>query len=136
MTYSKVLSGLYYLLISSDGDINDQEKNMGKLMIKKEGINPIEFNDEIKRLENFGKDTSLQLEIIISQLKKLSVTQQIRCIAWLCQIANADGFMDKKEWFFIYRLYCKELNLELSKIMDVQRKLHDSIKDNLLVPTV
>ena len=59
----------------------------------------------------------------LSDLRKLSKEQQIRCIAWMCVIANADGFMDRKEWQFIYKIYHKELNISLDEIMKVQNEL-------------
>ena len=47
----------------------------------------------------------------------------IRCIAWLCVLANADGFMDRAEWQFIYKIYHRELQLPLDVIMGVQKEL-------------
>jgi hypothetical protein len=38
-------------------------------------------------------------------------------------IANADGFMDKTEWQFIYKVYHKELGLNLDEIMKTQKEL-------------
>ena len=45
-------------------------------------------------------------------------------MAWLCVVANADGFMDKAEWHFIYDIYHKSLNLPLDEIMVVQKQLN------------
>jgi len=38
-------------------------------------------------------------------------------------IANADGFMDKSEWHFIYNLYHRELSLQLDEVMKKQKEL-------------
>jgi uncharacterized tellurite resistance protein B-like protein len=60
----------------------------------------------------------------VNAIKKLNVKTQIRCIAWLCVVANADGFMDKKEWMLIYKVYHTELGLRLDDIMLVQKELN------------
>jgi uncharacterized tellurite resistance protein B-like protein len=49
---------------------------------------------------------------------------QIRIVAWLCVVANGDGFMDKTEWQLIYTIYHKELNLPLEEIFKVQKELN------------
>ena len=46
---------------------------------------------------------------------------------WLCVVANADSFMDKKEWMLIYKIYQTELNLQLDDIMQVQKDLNKII---------
>jgi uncharacterized tellurite resistance protein B-like protein len=60
-------------------------------------------------------------------LKQLNYKQQVRIIAWMCVIANADGFMDRGEWQLIYKIYHKELNLPLHDIFAVQKELNKKI---------
>jgi hypothetical protein len=68
-------------------------------------------------------------------IRKLEQLQQIRIIAWLCVIANADGFMDRAEWQLIYTIYHKELDLPLSEIFAVQKELNRLIwEKNLISP--
>jgi hypothetical protein len=57
----------------------------------------------------------------------LDLKQQIRIVAWLCVVANADGFMDRAEWQLIYKVYHKELNLPLHDIFAVQKDLNKII---------
>jgi len=59
----------------------------------------------------------------VAVLKKLEKKVQIRYIAWMCVIANADGFMDKEEWKLIYRIYHKEMALPLDVIMEEQKTI-------------
>ncbi len=66
----------------------------------------------------------------IQGLKKLNVQTQIRCIAWLCVIANADGFMDREEWALIYKIYQTELNLKLDDVMNIQKSLNKLIHES------
>jgi hypothetical protein len=42
----------------------------------------------------------------------------------MCVIANSDGFMDKREWELIYKIYHTELALSLNEIMKAQRELN------------
>lgn len=125
MNFKEVLTRLYFILICSDGNINDKEVSYGRKMVEAEGIDEKYFFSQIKVLE-VNNQQSLLPEVINS-LKKLSREEQIRCIAWLCVVANADGFMDKAEWQMIYRLYHKELALPLDEVMRVQKSLATSI---------
>jgi len=121
MKHKSVLARLYFMLVRADNKLNERELAIGMQMISCEGISESGFNKELALLE--GKPSSLLYEEAISGLKRLDTTLQIRCIAWMCVIANADGFMDQKEWQFIYRVYHKELKLPLDEIMKVQNEL-------------
>lgn len=109
------------MLIHSDGKVNEGEISLGKKMIQAEGIGEHEFDAILKGLE--GRELSQIYQQTLADLKRLSNKQQIRCIAWLCVLANADGFMDRVEWQFIYKVYHKELQLSLNVIMETQKDL-------------
>ena len=128
MNFKEVLTKLYFILICSDGNVNEKEVSYGRKMVEAEGIDEKYFFSQIKLLE-VNNQQALFPEAI-SNLKKLSREEQIRCIAWLCVIANSDGFMDKAEWQMIYRLYHKELDLPLDEVMKVQKSLASSIYRN------
>jgi uncharacterized tellurite resistance protein B-like protein len=125
MNFKEVLTRLYFILICSDGNVNEKEVSYGRKMVEAEGIDEKYFFSQIKILE-----VNNQQELLpeaIAGIKKLSRQDQIRCIAWLCVIANSDGFMDKAEWQMIYKIYHKELSLPLDEIMKVQKTLAQSV---------
>ncbi len=122
MNYKAVLTNLYYILIYADGHVNDHERASGKWLAKTEGIDVEEFGVQLELLKS--RDISTLLTEAIKALKKLSRNEQIRIIAWLCVIANGDGFMDRTEWQTIYRIYHKELNLPLEEIFKVQKEIN------------
>lgn len=122
MSYKAVLTQLCYIVIYADGHVNDHERASGKWLAKTEGIDVDDFTVQLELLKS--KDTSALLTDCIKALKKLSRNEQIRIIAWLCVIANGDGFMDKSEWQTIYRIYHKELNLPLEEIFRVQKEIN------------
>jgi uncharacterized tellurite resistance protein B-like protein len=122
MNYNLIITRLYYLLIYADGNVNQKEISSAKHMIKAEGINESQFNTELESSK--GKDHEQMLAECIAGLKKLDNSQQIRIVAWLCVLANADGFMDRSEWQLIYRIYHKELSLPLNEIFSVQKELN------------
>lgn len=128
MNFKEVLTRLYFILICSDGNVNEKEVSYGRKMVEAEGIDEQYFFSQIKLLE-VNNQHELLPEAIVG-IKKLSRDEQIRCIAWLCVIANADGFMDKAEWQLIYKIYHKELNLPLDEIMKKQKTLAQSIYRN------
>src|SRR5690349_12677274 len=122
MNFKTILTRLYFMLVYADGTLNDREISLGKVLVTSEGIDENEFHTQMEALKS--KDQSVLLSDSLGALKKLSRKQQIRCIAWLCVVANADGFMDKTEWHFIYNIYHKSLSLPLDEIMAVQKQLN------------
>jgi uncharacterized tellurite resistance protein B-like protein len=125
MTYQSIITALYYMLIYAEGNVNSKEIASIKQMIKAEGLLEEEFNVQMRMLES--KDKSLLFSQCMLSMKELSHEQQVRIVAWLCVVANADGFMERTEWQFIYRIYHKELNLPLNEIFNVQKDLNKVI---------
>jgi len=121
MNYQTILINLYYLFIHADGKVNDTEVAIGNKMVLAEGIQMEEFKTQMMLLKS--RDASKVYAESVSELKKLGHEQQVRCIAWLCVVANVDGFMDRTEWQFIYGIYHKELRLLLDEIMVKQTEL-------------
>lgn len=122
MSYKSILTQLYFILIYADGHVNDHERSSGKTLIKLEGFKEEEFRAELELLKS--QDPAALLSDCIKNLRRLDRKQQIRMIAWLCVVANGDGFMDQSEWQLIYRIYHKELNLPLEEIFKVQKELN------------
>ena len=122
MDYKSIITKLYFLLIYADGHVNDNEILTGKHMAKAESMAEEDFRVEMELLKS--KDSYALLSECIKDLRKLPRNQQIRIIAWLCVVANGDGFMDKAEWQLIYKIYHKELGLPLDEIFKVQKELN------------
>jgi uncharacterized tellurite resistance protein B-like protein len=122
MNYKSVLTQLYFILIYADGHVNDHERSAGASLVKVERLNPEQFQIQLDLLKS--KDVNAILSDCIKSLKKLDRNLQIRIVAWLCVVANGDGFMDKTEWQLIYSIYHKELNLPLEEIFKVQKELN------------
>jgi uncharacterized tellurite resistance protein B-like protein len=123
--YTFILSKLYFLLVYADGSVNEKEAATAKHMIKTEVINEGDFKTLMEALKSKNKE-ALFTETL-QAAKKLDLKQQIRIVAWLCVVANADGFMDRAEWQLIYKVYHKELNLPLHDIFAVQKDLNKII---------
>ncbi len=128
MSFKSIIIRLYYMLIYSDGKVNDGEVSLGKRMIQAEGISESEFVFQLDSLK--GRDVAIIYKETLAELKRLKTDRQIRCIAWLCVLANSDGFMDRAEWQFIYKIYHKELQLPLDVIMEVQKDLVRITREN------
>lgn len=125
MNYNILIARLYFLLVYADGSVNEKEIAIARQMAKVEGLNEEELDVQLKLLKSKDKD-ALFTESMLG-LKQLSYKQQVRIIAWMCVIANADGFMDRGEWQLIYKIYHKELNLPLHDIFAVQKELSKKI---------
>ena len=129
MNFKSVITRLYFLLINSDGKVNHGEISLGLKMIQAEGIVESEFNAQMETCK--AMDSAVIYKECLRDLKTLKPEQQIRCIAWMCVLANSDGFMDRVEWQFIYKIYHKELRLALDDIMQVQKELSLLTRDNI-----
>ena len=127
MSYKTILTQLFFILIYADGHVNEHERYSGKSLIKAEGLEEEDFNDQLELLKS--KDRPAMLVDCVSALKKLHRNQQIRIIAWLCVVANGDGFMDRMEWQLIYKIYHKELGLPLEEIFKVQKELNRASRE-------
>ncbi len=122
MDYSSTIIGLYYLVIGADGKITDKEVKLGKKVIAAEGFDETKFEVTLNKYKE--TDRSKLYKDCLEGLKKLNAQKQIRCLSWMCVIANSDGFMDKREWELIYKIYHTELSLSLDEIMKTQRELN------------
>lgn len=125
MDYKSTLSALFYLLTGADGRVNEREIGLGRKLIAAENIPEAKFDEQINTLKTNSASTIYSE--CLKGLKKLDPTLQVKCIAWLCVIANSDGFMDKAEWELIYKLYHTELRLSLDEVMKVQKELNKVI---------
>lgn len=125
MDFKTTLSSLYYLLIFADGKVNDRELARGRQMMEAEGVDVSKFDEQLEVFKN--KNVATLYAECLAGLKKLDKNLQIRSIAWLCVIANSDGFMDKEEWILIYKIYHTELKLSLDEVMKTQKELNKII---------
>ena len=123
---------LYYLLTYADGEVHEKEKEMGERMLLHEIKDSSNFHAQIDFLKT--QDDSIILEESIGELLHFTKNDQVNCLAWMCLIANADGFMDKNEWALIYNLYHKELGLDLKEITARQKELHQFIRQYRNIP--
>jgi uncharacterized tellurite resistance protein B-like protein len=122
LDFTSTIAGLYYLVICADGKISEKELVLGKKMMRAEGFDESKFEAMLRNYKE--KDKNEIYKESLAGLNKLDKQKQIRCIAWMCVIANSDGFMDKEEWILIYKIYNTELGLSLDDIMKTQRELN------------
>lgn len=125
MNYNTLITRMYFLIAYADGSFDQKEIQMGKQLVKTENLDEVEFNVQMQRLQNSDRNQLLAESVIA--LKNLEYQQQVRIIAWMCVVANADGFMDRAEWQMIYKIYHKELGLPLHDIFTVQKQLNQII---------
>ncbi len=130
MKNKTTLSRLFFLLANVDGNIKPKEEAIGDAMCSVEGIKKEDFTMMLQLLKT--KNPTLIFNESISELRKVNREEQIKAIAWMCVIANADGFMERIEWQLIYKVYHKELNLPLEEVLEVQKKLGIASRPYLL----
>ena len=112
---------LFYLITMADGVMNDKEMELGKKLISYYNLDEKSFYEHLQGLTK--KSYDLIYKECVTELLKLNTKFQIEYLAWVGLVANSDGFMDKKEWELLYKLYSKELKLNLQDIINKQREL-------------
>ncbi|MEM9390930.1 MAG: TerB family tellurite resistance protein [Bacteroidota bacterium] len=120
------IAKLFYMLIKADGHIDPKELEMGRKMAELECFGANDFERAVDGLVNIAK-AELYVDCV-KGLKAFSEQDQTRFLAWMCLIANSDGFMDNTEWNLIYRIYHKELGLNRQSILDCQFILKKKIQ--------
>ncbi len=121
MDYQQILSKLYHLVVQADGAISESEVEVGNKIFKAEGLEQSILTDELNRGIIPNKKQAM-LECI-EVMKDFDRSIQIRCIAWMCVVADIDWEIDEEEWAMIYDLYSTKLNLPLNEIVLVQSEL-------------
>lgn len=107
---------LCYLIGNTSGDMNHFETRMYEFIKHEENISE-EVADLI--LSEIG---SMSHEYILDRgieaLNQCEKTDQVKCLAWMNKIANADGCLADQEWSIIYQVYNEELDITLEEILE------------------
>jgi uncharacterized tellurite resistance protein B-like protein len=121
--YSEIegFCSLYYLLIEADGVVHENEVIMGKIMCKHEKFDIVGFQVLLNKYKNMDKQEVYKE--CIAAISRFKYASQVRCLAWMSNIANSDGFMGPEEWKLIFRIYKKELNIRQEDIITLQKQL-------------
>lgn len=125
MVRADTILGLVHLVANADGEVKEKELELVNKMIQVESLSDKDASSLLSKFKD--KDSGKLFDDCIKDLKKADRLTQINFLAWLCVIANADGFMDQEEWALIYRVYHKELNLETNEVMNRQKEINRSI---------
>ena len=129
MIKDSTIAKLFYLLTQADGEVNEQELAMVKLMISHERLNENLFFQELERLDFYSREEIMA--DCLEEMREQQTYDQVKFIAWMCLVANADGFMDQTEWQLIYYIYHKGLGINLQEIMEKQLRLKQTLGDTL-----
>jgi uncharacterized tellurite resistance protein B-like protein len=105
----------------ADGVVHEKEITLGKKMCDHENFDFTEFHLLMDKYKNMQKQDVYNE--CVAALSRLKYASQVRCLAWMSNIANSDGFMSTDEWKLIFRIYKKELNINQADIITVQKQL-------------
>ncbi|NOS93489.1 MAG: hypothetical protein HOP30_16330 [Cyclobacteriaceae bacterium] len=120
--YQIAMCKIYYLTIYADGDLTDDEYETGKRILKEEGI----------IIDNLNIDSLVKFQALTRQeqindcemcLRELSRQEQVKCIAWMCLLAESDWVLSNPERA-IYEHFTQVLNLTLAEISLAQSEMN------------
>ena len=106
---------LYHILSNLDNNYGAKEERLLELMMSYEGISHSYLKEQRQKITSLGRN-EISLDAM-ALLKRCDHQEQVRCVAWLARIANADGFMSTNEWSLIYDTYKKWLKIDLNDVM-------------------
>ena len=119
-TFQDLLVSAYYYILIADGMVDPKELTFGNHMIAKEGIDKSDFSDKLDDLSN--QETNVVRDYLKEGLKNESRENQLKIVAYMVKIANADGNRDPHEMTSIQDL-TKDLNLHVNDIIQAKTKL-------------
>lgn len=124
--YFKAITHLYYLIVQADHVIDPREEKLGQQMQQVEGIDMDAFSAAVETLRALHEDQIYKKSLEL--LRQCTEEQQIRIIAWVSLIANADGFMAPEEFQLIHKIYHRELQIDLQAILLQQKKIRADLE--------
>ena len=119
-TFQELLISAYYYILIADGMVDRKELSFGNLMIEKEKINKADFEDKLDELSD--RDVDQIREEIKHSLKNQPHEKQLKIVAYMVKIADADGVKDPHEMTSIQRIM-QGLNLHVNDIIKAKRDL-------------
>lgn len=118
--FQKTLIKAYYYLIIVDGMVDPKELSFGSQMIETEGIDRGNFEDMLDTLNDEpSEDVKASL---IHDIQQLSKSEQVKIVAYMSNLADADGITDVAEKDIIHDLY-HELHLDFKEITNARQYL-------------
>ena len=124
---------LCYLLSQADGEMTDDEVKTFELFKHHEGLSDSMYNSIINNLE--ARNYEEIYAIGLGEIKHCDKIEQVKCLAWMNKVANADGYVNTDEWSLIYKVYSKELGLSIGDILDFQLpKIENSLFSKRKLP--
>jgi len=130
LNYATTLIQLYYLAVHADGEVAESELALGRQILRVENLPEGEIDRQ--RVEQQNLTQAERVERCSNALRALSRESQIRCMAWMCLIADADWVVNNDEWSVITALYSDTLNLPLSEIVLVQAELNEKLREDTI----
>jgi uncharacterized tellurite resistance protein B-like protein len=121
-SYQIAMCKIYYLTIYADGDLTEDEYETGKRILKDEGITIDSLDiDVLRQFQTLVRQD--QIKDCEHSLRELTRNEQVKCIAWMCLLAESDWVMSKPE-SAIYEYFLKALDLSLSEISLEQSEMN------------
>ncbi|MCG8319808.1 MAG: hypothetical protein MI921_09930 [Cytophagales bacterium] len=109
---------LCYLIGNTNGNMTHFETRMYEFIKHKENISEHVADLILNEIESMSHKYILERGVrALSQCEK---PEQVKCLAWMNKIANADGYLGDQEWSIIYQVYNKELDITLEEILDFE----------------
>ena len=109
---------LCYLIGNTHGNMNHFETRMYEFIKQEENISEEMAGLIMDEIESMSHEYILEKGIqALNQCKKID---QVKCLAWMNKLANADGHLADQEWSIIYQVYNKELNITLEEILEYE----------------
>ena len=113
---------LTYLLVYSDGEFDDKERQGIKYICQQEGISDNEYEDFLKNCQ--GASERKLFENGVDLVEKCSYEDKIGIFSWLYKLSEADGTVHAKEVrFLLYSL--RRASVDFGEVKAVAQAMPD-----------
>lgn len=119
-TFKKTLIEAYYYIMIADGLVDPRELSFGNLMIEKEEITREDFEKELDEMSI--TDVGEIKEKLKTSMQSLTKEQQLKLVAYMVKIADADGTKDPSEMTSIQKVM-EGLDLHINDIIKMKQQL-------------
>lgn len=120
--FKKTLIKAYYYTVIVDGKVDPKELTFGSDMILKEGVKREDFDEMLDALSSVPRE---EVRFSLAEdIKQLPKDEQIKVMAYMSSLADADGDTDVSEKDIIHEL-CYKLGIDFKDIIHARQNLNN-----------
>ena len=125
-SFNQAFTYLYFLMLSADKIADLKELKLGNKIIQLEKLDKEEVMKNLDKLSAMPREKVFESAMLY--VKSAPRNIQLKCLGYIKLMAQADGFVDEKERELLNEISLNELNISLSEVADMGKKLKQKVE--------